>query len=90
MRNNLIILGSLAVLLCVSCATTPVAPPPTQSACVKYFAQLQSSLGQTRSQLPAITHSAESAAKRIIAGGNMYAGGSQPDFAPEYSTAPAD
>ncbi len=83
MRNNLIILGSVVVFLCVSCATTPVGPPPAQSPCVKYFARLQTSLDQTRSQLPAITRSAESAAKRIVDGGSIYAGGSQPDFAPE-------
>ena len=89
MRNNLIIVGALAVFLCVSCSSTPDGPPRAQSQCVQYFAQLQSSLGQTRSQLPAITRSAEAAAKRIIAGGTLYAGGSQPDLRPNCSDAPA-
>ncbi len=50
---------------------------------VRYIAALQQGIGRAREQMPAIMASAEGAAERVLAGGKLYAGGSQGDFAAE-------
>jgi hypothetical protein len=49
----------------------------------QYLTLLNDSLTVSRQQMPAIIASAEKAAKLIIAGGTIWAGGRQEDFAPE-------
>ena len=48
-----------------------------------YLSRLQTSLTQTRSNLTALTQSAERAAAEFAAGGNLWAAGRQPDFIAE-------
>jgi hypothetical protein len=48
-----------------------------------YLADLQNAITQSRGNLPALTQSAEGAAREFVAGGNLWAAGRQPDFVGE-------
>jgi hypothetical protein len=45
-----------------------------------YFSRLQNTIAQTRSNLAALTQSAERAANEFVSGGNLWAAGRQADF----------
>lgn len=48
-----------------------------------YLARLQNTMAQTRTNLPALTQSAERAAAEFLSGGNLWAAGRQADFIAE-------
>jgi hypothetical protein len=48
-----------------------------------YFSLLEQGLHDVRSQMPDIVRSVEPAARLLVAGGHLYSGGPQADFAPE-------
>ena len=66
----------LLALSLFSIATLAFAAPQEES----YLIRLHDAIAQTRAELPALTASAERAARAYTAGGNLYAAGTQEDF----------
>jgi hypothetical protein len=90
----------VVVLLLVGCASVPPSTQPTTTATTKpsdpslavsppsvqYLSNLQDRIKHTREQMPALTSSAEAAAKRVVAGRHLYVAGAQADFPKELLT----
>ena len=71
----------MALLLVLSaCCSTLASGAPSAG---NYLSRLQDTIGQTRSNLPAVTRLADQAARHFIAGGNLWAAGRQIDFISE-------
>ncbi len=69
--------GSLAIILMATWQWNSAA------AAENYLAHVQRSIAQARSNLTALTSSAEHAAGEFVSGGNLWVGGRQPDFIAE-------
>lgn len=63
--------------------SAPVLADQVQASAGEYLRLLQNGLEGVRRQMPLIVQSAEPAAQRLIAGGHLYSGGPQADFAAE-------
>jgi hypothetical protein len=76
--NGLGLLLLLAVVWVTGCSSHPQVSPRAT-----YLSRLSEGIQHSRAQLPAMTKSAQEAAHRVVAGGQLWIGGSQQEFGQE-------